>query len=452
MNRLASCISRIAVFLLLGLSVSGTPAGATLAWRRLAASPMNTFRHDDVCFVNSQVGWVVNTSGFIYKTTDGGTSWTTLVESPTSTFRCVGFANESKGWVGNLTIDLNCFGTPGDPVLLYATTDGGTTWTPVTGLPEPLPLGLCGMDVVDEDVVYIVGRVCDPARIVKTTDGGATWESIDMVGLADRLIDCLFVDAQTGFVVGGRDDVVSGNSRGVILQTTDGGVTWTTRHETAAENRWCWKITAPSANVMYVSVQINDGTTPYVLKSTDAGLTWVQKSLPVASYFEQGIGFATETEGWVGGSTLSYRTTDGGDTWTTFRFEFPTDNVNRVRFLTPTLGYAVGRRVYKYSDDTVVAVPPVAAGDAADRAYLSDVEPNPSRGATTIEYRLPQAGSVRLSVYDVLGRERVVLASGAQGAGPHRVSLQPGQLPAGVYVVRLETGTATEARKFQVVR
>ena len=66
--------------------------------------------------------------------------------------------------------------------------------------------------------------------------------------------------------------------------------------------------------------------------------------------------------------------------------------------------------------------------------------PNPFRQRATIEYRLPAGGHVRLTVYDVLGRELAVLVDERQSAGPHSAKLDASSWPSGVYLYRLEAG------------
>jgi hypothetical protein len=51
---------------------------------------------------------------------------------------------------------------------------------------------------------------------------------------------------------------------------------------------------------------------------------------------------------------------------------------------------------------------------------------------------LPEAGQVRLAVYDVLGREVARLVDGALSAGSHRVTFEAGNLPSGAYLYRME--------------
>jgi hypothetical protein len=60
--------------------------------------------------------------------------------------------------------------------------------------------------------------------------------------------------------------------------------------------------------------------------------------------------------------------------------------------------------------------------------------------------------TVRLFVYDVLGREVVVLVNERQDAGAYRIKLDASGLSSGVYYCRLFAGGLTQTRKMLVVR
>lgn len=65
--------------------------------------------------------------------------------------------------------------------------------------------------------------------------------------------------------------------------------------------------------------------------------------------------------------------------------------------------------------------------------------PNPAAGRTTLTYTLSAPGPVRLVVYDLLGRRVAVLADDVRRAGEHTARLPLAGMPAGRYLVRLET-------------
>lgn len=80
------------------------------------------------------------------------------------------------------------------------------------------------------------------------------------------------------------------------------------------------------------------------------------------------------------------------------------------------------------------------------------VSPNPFSGQTTLRFELAEAGSVRLSIHDVLGREVAVLVDGSYGAGRHEAMLDGSALPAGAYLIRLEAGGTVQTRRVTLVR
>ncbi|HYE57063.1 MAG TPA: T9SS type A sorting domain-containing protein, partial [Rhodothermales bacterium] len=59
---------------------------------------------------------------------------------------------------------------------------------------------------------------------------------------------------------------------------------------------------------------------------------------------------------------------------------------------------------------------------------------------------------VRLGVYDAVGREVAVLADGELGAGSHTRRLEGSDLAAGVYVMRLQSGSGVLTRTLTLVK
>lgn len=90
--------------------------------------------------------------------------------------------------------------------------------------------------------------------------------------------------------------------------------------------------------------------------------------------------------------------------------------------------------------------------DAVRALTLYAPAPNPTRGSAWISFGLPRAGQVKLSLLDMQGRERGVLASGARTAGRHVAQLDARDLEPGLYFLRLATGSEVRTRKFAIVR
>ncbi len=101
---------------------------------------------------------------------------------------------------------------------------------------------------------------------------------------------------------------------------------------------------------------------------------------------------------------------------------------------------------FEYSPAVEVALS-APTSFALEAAY-----PNPFNPSTTIRYALPTESEVKLSVYDVLGREVAVLLDGRQEAGRHVVVWEAGGLPSGVYFYRIEAGAFRQARRVVLVK
>jgi hypothetical protein len=90
---------------------------------------------------------------------------------------------------------------------------------------------------------------------------------------------------------------------------------------------------------------------------------------------------------------------------------------------------------------------------------LAQNYPNPFNPATTIRYSVgvvsgqsPVASSVRLSVYDLLGREVEELVNGKKESGSYEAKFNGEGLPSGVYIARLTIGDFSQSRRMVLVR
>ena len=83
---------------------------------------------------------------------------------------------------------------------------------------------------------------------------------------------------------------------------------------------------------------------------------------------------------------------------------------------------------------------------------LFNAYPNPFNPSTTIQYDVPELSHVRLTVYDMLGREVMVLVDGEREAGRYSVTMNADGLRSGVYVYRFQTGKFTQTRKVVLMK
>jgi hypothetical protein len=236
-------------------------------------------------------------------------------------------------------------------------------------------------------------------------------------------VDCKFYDADTGILVGISEVDYSAidpylNSRPVIIRTTDAGQSWTEQYRGHRTKEWCWKISWPSYNTIYVSLESVNTDSLCVLKSEDAGMTW-RRVLVTASWSKniQGIGFINDTIGWIAGRTKGgFKTTDGGRTWS----NWGSHTANRFRFMVgDSLGWVAGQQASK------LVITPNAA--VLDGVQTDEVRIIHSTSGPVLITRFHEPTEMSFKIIDVLGRtlfhspELSVSSGSAKIALPHNL-------------------------------
>ena len=109
-------------------------------------------------------------------------------------------------------------------------------------------------------------------------------------------------------------------------------------------------------------------------------------------------------------------------------------------------------QVGAYVPDRIISVVLHTESETPVEFSLGQNYPNPFNPETAIRYALPKDGEVRLTVYDMLGHEVVVLVDGLQSAGFHTVRFDGSDLSSGPYVYRLQGGDKIFIRTMILVK
>jgi hypothetical protein len=104
------------------------------------------------------------------------------------------------------------------------------------------------------------------------------------------------------------------------------------------------------------------------------------------------------------------------------------------------------------SPDSLVVVGLLNPIGQAVEFRLDQNFPNPFNPSTTIKYELPRSSDVKLSVFDLLGREVSVLVDERREAGVHEVKFDGSGLSSGVYFYRLSAGRFVQTLKLLLVK
>ncbi len=193
-------------------------------------------------------------------------------------------------------------------------------------------------------------------KIYQTSDGGKTWAlRYTATSTANLpLVQILFTGANVGYVVGGS---VSCNGAGchppggLILKTIDGGTTWAVVYQ--ASNV---RIASLAVNSLGELLAISDDANARILKSADAGATWV--AVATFPYQLDKIAF-DRNQGFCAGATGKIlKSKDNGTTWAEVAVNFTYPYLNELAFSTGIGFCATGySQVYKTADDGVNWLP-----------------------------------------------------------------------------------------------
>jgi photosystem II stability/assembly factor-like uncharacterized protein len=256
-----------------------------LNWTQLVAYPSALTRSAEVVPLDANVAWVSDHQ-CLHFTSDAGKSWATLpacngVQAlvPVSRQILWGLSPYSQG----------------TPRRVVVSVDGGTTWTeralPITDVQ------VRAITAIDALTAWVVG---DSGLILKTSDGGVTWvkqaSGVEVPGVGGQLSSVRAIDARTVWAGGN-----------VTLRTLDGGTTWSRVGGSSWNLRPIDAVTAWSSYERLA-----------VPRTTDAGATWILRTLPPADYFPyrsnllQGLNSRVV---WGNAGRFLIRTSNGGASW-----------------------------------------------------------------------------------------------------------------------------------------
>lgn len=283
----------------------------------------------DLKFTDDLNGWVVGTdrqtgfgsNGSMHRTKNGGKTWEYVPFSGSVNFQKVDFVDNNNGWI------------IGNGNQIYRTTDSGGNWTSHN-------IGTWDYYNYLKFVNTNVGWIGAYNRLLKTVDGGISWNSLTLPAGLGGSYSANFIDNNNGWL---------GGSNGQLYKTTDGGSSWTTL--ASGTNQYIREVYFVDSNTGWYS---GDGI---VRRTTDGGLTWISQLLNIGSYFSLKFSFVNTNEGFArtyatsaGQGSIFYKTTDGGNNWTTDYIPFPY-TVQSFDFKSVSKGwmYATPNTVMKYT-------------------------------------------------------------------------------------------------------
>ncbi|NWG29755.1 MAG: T9SS type A sorting domain-containing protein [Ignavibacteriaceae bacterium] len=393
----------------------------------------------DVFFIDENIGYTVGESGYILKTTNGGSNWFIQSSGTTVILHDVYFIDSSTGYI------VGSFGT------ILKTTNGGNNWiSQASGTTKHL----WGVHFINSLIGTAVGFT---SAILRNTNGGLNW-IIQTPTNSGSFTKVYFNDENTGTIVG---------LEGIILKTTDSGINWILQLS-GTENFL--------NDISYINSSIGTvvGDAGTILKTTTGGnpipvelfsfkairnandiiLNWSTATETNNSVFEILRSTQNDNDEW---QKIGF-VTGHGTTTETQHYSFTDNDVSpdKYQYKLKQIDY---NGTFEYSQIVEVEIPIV------NKFSLSQNYPNPFNPVTKIKFTIPtppisspfvkgkaKEGFVTLKVYDILGREVATLVNEEKPAGEYEVEFDGSALPSGIYFYQLRARQYSETKKMILLR
>lgn len=105
-----------------------------------------------------------------------------------------------------------------------------------------------------------------------------------------------------------------------------------------------------------------------------------------------------------------------------------------------------------YYDQNLSTIKNGGISEMPDSFILLPNFPNPFNPETAIRFGLPEFSRVRLSIYDILGREIAIITDKHYPPGYHSIAWDAGRNPSGIYFARFTAGDFTQAQKLLLIK
>ncbi len=271
---------------------------------------------------NTNIMWVGAPAGGLWKTTDGGTTWSTNTDN-LAVNGCSDLAIDPSNT--NIMYLATGDGDAGDTrsIGVLKSTDGGNTWNS-TGLTFAVTSNNLIRRLIIHPTNPQILLAATNSGIYRTTNGGTSWTNVNTANCYDL-----------EFQPGNPNIVYAGGT--TFRRSTDGGVTWTQISNgitTTGVNRMAVAVTSNDANYVYVLCSASSNSGFYGLyRSIDAGVTFSLMATTPNLLGWASAGNDSGGQGWydlcvaaspldknevvVGGVNV-WRSTNGGSTWTLY--------------------------------------------------------------------------------------------------------------------------------------
>lgn len=444
-----------------------------------------------ICFPGAANGYAIDHQGGIYKSADGGHNWrrNTIPFNilPTSIY----FTGVSTGYI-----------TGASPYNIIKTSDGGTNWIVTHS-------GASSLNSVFFTSATMGFAGGDDGTILRTTNEGVLWYPQNST-TSERINSICFTDSLNGAAVGNNGLILTTMTSGEIptYKIITGNVRYAD-NDNPVENGWVkaikydtttsriitvdssvinpngeYAIKVPIGDSTDIMAYQDDETADYVPTYYPSSIEWTESATLYPTENRSNVNikvFRMETtstpQGYISGYVFKsvLRPTDSelpgsiiyAKSGNTFKGFAISDSIGKYKVNLPAGNYKLYVKRYGYTNDSISLniEAPILTHDSVNfhllkltsgiiplegaqviYYHLEQNYPNPFNPSTSIEYILGTTAFVKLTVYDITGKEIAILENSEKFPGNYKVDFHSGNLPSGIYFYKLETDKYVSSR------
>ncbi|NOS86776.1 MAG: T9SS type A sorting domain-containing protein [Ignavibacteria bacterium] len=395
----------------------------------------------------SIVGGVSTYSNYILTTATGGDRWNidsrgsnNWFEPTFTTFTKVKFSSITNG-----AVIVHNSGPFTFSDLIMRSSDGGNSFYGILG-------GGTYQTAIDIETIgeatYAMGRFNSVNPQFYSATSGGDWSTVYTFNSGLMFVSMSFANANTGIVAG----YIGSTSQNFVTRTTNAGLNWS-------------DISLSQTFRVRKANMLNDGNgyilcdSGMILKSTDFGANWLVHVGTNSNYYKT-INFLDNYHGYaITASNKLAFSSDGGSIWSLHDVTIPDRNINAVQFVDPLNGFIGGDSVFLKTTNGGLTFITMQQNEIPVSYSLSQNYPNPFNPVTNIKFEIPKSGFVKITIFDLLGREITTLIDQQMQPGSYNIDWDASKYPSGVYFYKLEvrqagssTGDYVDSKKMVLVK